>query len=46
MREAAAELDVSRSNVYASLRRIARKLGINSVPELVRLARNGTFDLP
>ena len=39
--EAAAQLDVSRSNVYASLRRIARKLGVRTVTELVHLARAG-----
>ena len=39
--EAADRLDVSRSNVYASLRRIARKLGVRSVTELVNLARAG-----
>jgi DNA-binding CsgD family transcriptional regulator len=38
---AALELAVRRSNVYASLRRIARKLGVTSVPELVALARQG-----
>ena len=43
VREAAERLDVSRSNVYASLRRIARKLGVRSVPELVGLARQGAF---
>jgi DNA-binding response OmpR family regulator len=41
VRDAAAGLEVSRSNVYASLRRIARKLGVRSVPELVMLARAG-----
>ena len=41
VRDAAAGLAVSRSNVYASLRRIARKLGVRSVPELVTLARAG-----
>jgi DNA-binding CsgD family transcriptional regulator len=41
VRDAAAKLDVSRSNVYASLRRIARKLGVRSVAELVTLARAG-----
>jgi DNA-binding response OmpR family regulator len=41
VRDAAANLDVSRSNVYASLRRIARKLGVRSVAELVTLARAG-----
>jgi DNA-binding response OmpR family regulator len=39
--EAAEKLQVSRSNVYASLRRIARKLGFNSVSDLVHLARTG-----
>lgn len=39
--EAALRLEVSRSNVYASLRRIARKLGARSVSELVRSARAG-----
>ncbi|HVM09749.1 MAG TPA: response regulator [Acidimicrobiales bacterium] len=39
--EAAERLQVSRSNVYASLRRIARKLDVRSVPELVTLARQG-----
>jgi DNA-binding CsgD family transcriptional regulator len=41
VRDAAAGLAVSRSNGYASLRRIARKLGVRSVPELVTLARAG-----
>ncbi len=39
--DVAAELGVSRSNVYASLRRISRKLGIASVPELLDLVRRG-----
>jgi DNA-binding response OmpR family regulator len=39
--EAASQLEVSRSNVYASLRRIARKLGVSSVTDLVNLARTG-----
>ena len=39
--EAAARLGVSRSNVYASLRRVARKLDISSVPDLLRLLRSG-----
>ena len=39
--EAAERLQVSRSNVYASLRRIARKLDVRSVPELVTMARAG-----
>jgi DNA-binding response OmpR family regulator len=37
--DAASDLGVSRSNVYASLRRISRKLGVQSVPELLRLVR-------
>ena len=41
VQEAAERLAVSRSNVYASLRRIARRLGIPSVPELVAMARDG-----
>ena len=38
--EAAIDLGVSRSNIYASLRRISRKLGVASVPELLRLVRD------
>jgi DNA-binding response OmpR family regulator len=38
---AAADLGVSRSNVYASLRRISRKLGVRSVPELLAIVRTG-----
>ncbi|MEA3020915.1 MAG: hypothetical protein QOI47_2439 [Actinomycetota bacterium] len=41
--DAATELSVSRSNVYASLRRISRKLGIPSVPELLVLVRDGSL---
>jgi DNA-binding response OmpR family regulator len=41
VRAAAEQLGVSRSNVYASLRRIARKLGVKTVPELVNIARQG-----
>jgi len=41
--DAASELGVSRSNVYASLRRISRKLGVPSVPELLRLVRDRTL---
>jgi CheY-like chemotaxis protein/DNA-binding CsgD family transcriptional regulator len=41
VRAAAVLLGVSRSNVYASLRRIARKLGVSSVPDLLTLARRG-----
>jgi DNA-binding response OmpR family regulator len=39
--QAAADLKVSRSNVYASLRRISRKLGTRSVAELLALVREG-----
>jgi DNA-binding response OmpR family regulator/DNA-binding CsgD family transcriptional regulator len=39
--QAATDLAVSRSNVYASLRRISRKLGVRSVPELLTLVREG-----
>ena len=38
---AAATLGMSRSNVYASLRRIGRKLGITDVSELIRRLRKG-----
>jgi len=38
---AAADLGVSRSNVYASLRRIARKVGDDSVPDLLQRLRAG-----
>lgn len=41
--DAAVELSVSRSNIYASLRRISRKLGVASVPELLVLVRNGAL---
>jgi DNA-binding response OmpR family regulator len=41
--DAATGLGVSRSNVYASLRRISRKLGITSVPELLTLVRDGVL---
>lgn len=37
--DAAGDLGVSRSNVYASLRRIARRLDVASVPELLLMAR-------
>jgi DNA-binding response OmpR family regulator len=41
---AAAEgLGMSRSNVYASLRRIGRKLGVADVSELLRLLRDGAL---
>jgi len=38
---AASDLGVSRSNVYASLRRIARKIDDDSVPDLLRRLRSG-----
>jgi len=41
--EAAERLGVSRSNVYASLRRIARKLAVASVTDVVALARSGAL---
>ena len=40
---AAAGLGMSRSNVYTSLRRIGRKLGIADVSELLHLLRNGSL---
>ncbi|MBV8692913.1 MAG: response regulator [Actinobacteria bacterium] len=43
VRAASVVLGVSRSNVYASLRRIARKLGVPSVPDLLTLARGGSL---
>jgi DNA-binding response OmpR family regulator len=42
--EAAAELGTSRSNVYASLRRVGRKVGVSDVSELLRLLRDGRLD--
>jgi CheY-like chemotaxis protein len=39
--EAADHLSTSRTNVYAGLRRVARRLDVASVPELLRLARAG-----
>ncbi len=41
---AADALGMSRSNVYASLRRVGRKLGVNDVSELLRLLRSGHLD--
>jgi DNA-binding NarL/FixJ family response regulator len=41
IRDVAEKLDVSRSNIYASLRRIARKLDVGSVAELIAVARRG-----
>ncbi len=40
---AAATLGVSRANVYASLRRSARTLGIDSVPVVLDMLRGGTL---
>ena len=40
---AAATLGVSRANIYASLRRSARTLGIESVPEVLEMLRSGTI---
>jgi CheY-like chemotaxis protein/DNA-binding CsgD family transcriptional regulator len=37
--QVAAQRDVSRSNIYSSLRRIHRKLGTETVPDLIDLAR-------
>lgn len=39
--EAAAALKMSRSNIYASLRRISRKLGTRSVRDLLEMVRSG-----
>ena len=38
---AAASLSMSRSNVYASLRRVGRKVGVTDVSDLLRLLRAG-----
>lgn len=40
---AAATLGVSRANIYASLRRSARTLGIESVPEVLEMLRVGSI---
>lgn len=42
--DAADELDMSRSNIYASLRRIGRKLDLLEVTELLRRLRDGELD--
>jgi CheY-like chemotaxis protein len=42
--DAARVLDMSRSNIYASLRRVGRKLGQQDVSELLRLLRAGRLD--
>jgi DNA-binding response OmpR family regulator len=42
--DAAVQLGVSRSNIYASLRRIGRKLDVASASELLALVRGGLLD--
>lgn len=42
--DAAGVLGMSRSNIYASLRRVGRKLGIDDVSELLRRLRAGNLD--
>lgn len=42
--DAAVSLGMSRSNIYASLRRIGRKVGVGDVSELLRLLRSGQLD--
>lgn len=42
----AEELGMSRSNVYTSLRRIGRRLGVEGTSELLVLAREGAFGGP
>jgi CheY-like chemotaxis protein/DNA-binding CsgD family transcriptional regulator len=44
--EAATRLGVSRSNIYASLRRVGRKLGVSSVTDLLRQLRAGSLGQP
>lgn len=41
---AADELGMSRSNIYASLRRIGRKLGVDDVSDLLHRVRGGELD--
>jgi DNA-binding NarL/FixJ family response regulator len=43
VKQAAEQLGVSRSYVYASVRRIATKVGVASGPKLIALARQGTL---
>ena len=43
VKQAAERLGVSRSYVYASVRRIATKVGLPSGPKLIALARQGTL---
>jgi CheY-like chemotaxis protein len=42
--DAATTLDMSRSNIYASLRRIGRKLDVADVSDLLRRLRSGELD--
>jgi DNA-binding CsgD family transcriptional regulator len=39
----AQQLGMSRSNIYASLRRISRKLGLKGTNELLALLRQGAL---
>ncbi len=41
---AALELEMSRSNIYASLRRIGRKLNVADVSDLLTMLRDGALD--
>lgn len=41
---AADDLGMSRSNIYASLRRIGRKLGVDDVTDLLQRVRGGELD--
>lgn len=42
--DAATQLGMSRSNIYASLRRVGRKLDVNEVSDLLRRLRAGELD--
>ena len=42
---AASDLGMSRSNVYASLRRVGRNVGVTDVAELLSLLRAGRLDV-
>ncbi len=44
MSDAATELGMSRSNIYASLRRVVRKLEVGDVSELLRRLRAGDLE--
>jgi DNA-binding CsgD family transcriptional regulator len=46
VRAAAEQLHMSRSNVYAGLRRITRKLQLGSMNDVIALARDGQFSRP